>query len=158
MFFEAANFELEQLDKSIMYSFVLLHKDNRIVCPVPENRVILVEARTRLGEDSITNLCVSEVRKHLIDKHGFTEESLPNFFGSSYSIVKGFTDRMMHMFENNTLNLRIRMPITASSNKRNFITKIVSYEKICSIQVNGPSKGWASEINSTLLLLSTSFK
>ena len=67
------------------------------------------------------------------EQDGFTESSLPNFFGSSYSIVKGFTDRMMQMFESNTLNLRIRMPITASSNKRNFITKIVSYEKICSI-------------------------
>lgn len=67
-------------------------------------------------------------------KHnGYIESSLPNFFGGSYSIIKGFTDRMMHMFEDNTLNLRIRMPISASSNKKNFITKIVSYEKICSI-------------------------
>lgn len=64
---------------------------------------------------------------------GFSESSLPNFFGSSYSIVKGFTDRMMHLFKDNILNLRIRMPITNSQNKRNFITKIISYEKICSI-------------------------
>jgi len=67
------------------------------------------------------------------EKNGFTEESLPNFFGSAYSVVKGFTDRLMSYFKENTLNLRIRMPITDSYNERNFITKITSYEKICSI-------------------------
>ena len=55
--------------------------------------------------------------------NGFTEKSLPNFFGSSYSIVKGFTDRIMKFYENNVLNLRIRMPITGEFNARNFITK-----------------------------------
>ncbi len=65
--------------------------------------------------------------------NGFTEDSLPNFFGSSYSTVKGFTDRLIHFFEGNVLNLRIRMPITGKKNARNFITKITTYEKICSI-------------------------
>ncbi len=63
---------------------------------------------------------------------GFDEESEPNFFGSSYSVVKGFTDRMMHLYKN-VLNLRIRMPIVDSHNPRNFITKITNYKKICSI-------------------------
>lgn len=61
------------------------------------------------------------------------EDEVPTFFGSSYSIVKGFTDRLQHMFEDNTLNLRIRMPITDFHNSRNFICKIVSYDKICSM-------------------------
>jgi len=65
--------------------------------------------------------------------NGFNEESLPNFFGSSYSIVKGFTDQLMHLMEDSVLNIRIRMPITDEDNKRNFITKITNYEKICSI-------------------------
>ncbi len=65
--------------------------------------------------------------------NGFTEEEQPNFFGSSYSIVKGFTDTMMHMYPN-VLNLRIRMPITGEKNSRNFITKITNYKKICSIK------------------------
>jgi len=65
--------------------------------------------------------------------NGFIEKSLPNFFGSSYSTVKGFTDRLMHLFKNNVLNLRIRMPITGNFNPRNFITKITTYEYICSI-------------------------
>ena len=67
------------------------------------------------------------------EEQGFTENSLPNFFGSSYSIVKGFTDRIMHLYEDQVLNIRIRMPITGYKNPRNFITKIVNYEKICSI-------------------------
>lgn len=66
--------------------------------------------------------------------NGFTENSLPNFFGSGYSIVKGFTDQIMKYFQNNVLNLRIRMPITGDMNPRNFITKITTYEKICSIK------------------------
>lgn len=66
------------------------------------------------------------------DGHGYTENDLPDFFGSSYSIVKGFTDRIMHGM-GECLNLRIRMPITGEVNGRNFITKITGYKKICSI-------------------------
>jgi dTDP-glucose 4,6-dehydratase len=64
---------------------------------------------------------------------GFLENDQANFFGSSYSIVKGFTDKWMNMNKDYVLNLRIRMPITDTYNKRNFITKITTYEKICSI-------------------------
>lgn len=67
------------------------------------------------------------------EENGFNEKSKPNFFGSSYSIVKGYTDRLMHLYEDKVLNLRIRMPITGEKNGRNFITKIVNYEKICSV-------------------------
>jgi 3,5-epimerase/4-reductase len=61
------------------------------------------------------------------------EEDLPNFFGSSYSIVKGYTDRLQHMYSKNTLNLRIRMPIINYDHDRNFITKITNYEYVCSV-------------------------
>jgi 3,5-epimerase/4-reductase len=67
------------------------------------------------------------------EENGFTESSLPNFFGSSYSIVKGFTDQLMTLYKDSVLNLRIRMPITGEKNGRNFITKIVTYEKVCSV-------------------------
>ncbi len=67
------------------------------------------------------------------EENGFHEDSQPNFFGSSYSIVKGFTDKLMHLFEQDVLNLRIRMPITGVKNGRNFITKIATYEKVCSV-------------------------
>ena len=63
----------------------------------------------------------------------YREDDSPDFFGSSYSIVKGFTDRIMKNFEN-TLNVRIRMPITNDINSnRNFINKIINYKKICSM-------------------------
>lgn len=67
-----------------------------------------------------------------IETNGFNEDSVPNFFGSSYSVVKGYTDRLMHLFPN-VLNIRIRMPITSDLNSRNFITKITTYKKICSV-------------------------
>ena len=68
------------------------------------------------------------------EKPMFTEEDLPNFFGSGYSTVKGFTDRLMHFFNDTALNVRIRMPIVGYHNPRNFITKITKYAKVCSIQ------------------------
>ena len=65
---------------------------------------------------------------------GFKESDQPNFFGSSYSIVKGYTDKLMHeLFNDDVLNIRIRMPITSEIISRNFITKITNYKKICSI-------------------------
>ena len=63
----------------------------------------------------------------------FKESDKPNFFGSSYSVVKGFTDRIMHQFDDVVLNLRIRMPISYIANERNFINKIVKFSKITSI-------------------------
>ena len=79
--------------------------------------------------------CIFEYDK-LDNNYKFTENDLPNFFGSSYSIVKGYTDRLMHVFEKlnyPVLNARIRMPLNDENNPRNFITKITSYSKICSI-------------------------
>ena len=69
--------------------------------------------------------------EHTLDANRFTEDSKPNFFGSNYSTVKGFTDRLMK--QTSALNLRIRMPITDEIHPRNFITKITNYERICSI-------------------------
>ena len=63
---------------------------------------------------------------------GYLETDYPDFFGSSYSIVKGKTDSILRNYSN-VLNCRIRMPIDSTLHKRNFITKILSYDKICSI-------------------------
>jgi 3,5-epimerase/4-reductase len=64
----------------------------------------------------------------------YSEDDNPNFFGSSYSIVKGFTDKIIKNFDN-VLNVRIRMPITDDINcNRNFINKIINYKKICSMR------------------------
>lgn len=65
------------------------------------------------------------------EKYVFSEDDLPNFFGSSYSIIKGATDREMRRFSN-TLQLRIRMPISKYSHPRNLLDKLVYYKNICS--------------------------
>lgn len=62
---------------------------------------------------------------------GYLESDDPDFFGSSYSVVKGYTDRLMKHFSN-VLNVRIRMPIMDDTNPKNFIMKILNYPKICS--------------------------
>lgn len=64
---------------------------------------------------------------------GYSENALSDFYGSDYSTTKGFTDKLMHFFSDSTLNCRIRMPITSDNSARNFITKITTYKKICSI-------------------------
>ena len=58
-----------------------------------------------------------------------TETDVPDFFGSAYSIVKGKTDSLMKCFDN-VCNVRIRMPIANYDCTRNFISKIIRYEKI----------------------------
>ena len=62
----------------------------------------------------------------------FKEIDLPNFFGSGYSTVKGYTDQMMSKM-NTVLNVRIRMPISSDKSPRNLLMKLLKYKKICSI-------------------------
>ena len=66
--------------------------------------------------------------------HAFTESDAPNFFGSAYSTVKGFTDRLLTAeYADSCLNVRIRMPLSGVPGPRDFISKLVSYAKICSV-------------------------
>lgn len=58
---------------------------------------------------------------------GFSEMDKPNFKGSKYSLVRGYTDMLLSNMD--ILNLRIRMPISNDRNPRDFITKIVGYAK-----------------------------
>jgi 3,5-epimerase/4-reductase len=101
-----------------------------LLCEICRNKNIHF---TYLGTGCIFKYDEFENNPKSVGFQGFFECSQPNFFGSSYSIVKGFTDRLLHMYNASALNLRIRMPITGEKNPRNFITKITSYEKICSI-------------------------
>ena len=66
------------------------------------------------------------------NKKIFTEDDVPNFFGSGYSTVKGYTDRFLRNFKN-TLQLRIRMPVSKLVSGRNLIDKLLAYPNICSI-------------------------
>ncbi|GBG29243.1 Trifunctional UDP-glucose 4,6-dehydratase/UDP-4-keto-6-deoxy-D-glucose 3,5-epimerase/UDP-4-keto-L-rhamnose-reductase RHM1 [Hondaea fermentalgiana] len=65
---------------------------------------------------------------------GFTEEDAPNFHGSYYSKTKGMVEELVQPFLNNTLLLRVRMPLSEDmSAPRNFIYKIARYERVVDI-------------------------
>lgn len=63
---------------------------------------------------------------------GFTEEDAPNFFGSFYSKTKAMVESLLRVYAN-VLVLRVRMPISDDLSERNFITKIVKYEKVVNV-------------------------
>lgn len=63
---------------------------------------------------------------------GFTEEDSPNFDGSWYSKTKGFMEPMLAAYDN-TLILRVRMPVSDDLIHRNFVTKIAKYEKVVNV-------------------------
>lgn len=64
---------------------------------------------------------------------GFTESDPPNFNGSYYSRTKGIVEGLLGEYDN-LLQLRLRMPISHDlSNSRNFVYKIVNYEKVVNI-------------------------
>lgn len=63
---------------------------------------------------------------------GFTEDDVPNFDGSFYSKTKGFVEPLLRCYPN-VLVLRVRMPVSDDLFHRNFVTKIVKYEKVVNI-------------------------
>ena len=63
----------------------------------------------------------------------FTEQDPPNFFDSSYSIVKGHLNTLLQLYPN-VLALRIRLPILPMPHPRNSLTKLLNYPKICSLE------------------------
>lgn len=77
--------------------------------------------------------CIFEYDKeHVIGGNGFTEEDTPNFHGSFYSHTKAMVEDMLHSYPS-TCVLRVRMPISDDLSPRNFITKIVKYDKVVNI-------------------------
>jgi len=63
---------------------------------------------------------------------GFTEDDTPNFDGSFYSLTKGMVEKLLRNYSN-VLTLRVRMPLSDELNPRNFIAKIIKYEKVVNI-------------------------
>ena len=64
--------------------------------------------------------------EHHVGGKPFTEEDKPNFFGNSYSVIKGYTDRLMHHYKN-VLNVRMRLPVSADTSPHDLITKLTYY-------------------------------
>lgn len=63
---------------------------------------------------------------------GFTEEDEPNFAGSFYSKTKIMLDKLLSYYPN-VLNLRVRMPVSSDLHPKNFVSKIIKYEKVINI-------------------------
>lgn len=62
------------------------------------------------------------------DGKGFTEEDIPNFWGSFYARTKAWADQILKEFP--VLVLRLRMPFDGSDNPRSLISKLAKYERI----------------------------
>jgi 3,5-epimerase/4-reductase len=62
----------------------------------------------------------------------FNEVSKPNYFENSYSTVKGFTDTICTLFSN-TLNVRIRLPVSSIDEPKSFLSKLIRYPKIANV-------------------------
>jgi len=86
---------------------------------------------------NVTNFatgCIFEYdEKHQLGSGvGFTEEDIPNFDKSFYSMTKGLVEKLTNFYPN-SLVLRVRMPISDDLEPRNFITKISKYERVVNI-------------------------
>lgn len=92
--------------------------------------LILAKACDELGVYMvhIGSGCVYEGYK---DGIGYGENDEPNFAGSYYSRTKAWCERMLKDFA--VLQLRLRMPFDSIPSERNFITKIVKYNKVISV-------------------------
>ncbi len=66
------------------------------------------------------------------DGKGFLESDSPNFHGSYYSHTKAMVEDLLKAFAT-TCVLRVRMPISDDLSPRNFVTKIVKYDKVVNI-------------------------
>lgn len=69
---------------------------------------------------------------HVIGGKGFTEEDRPNFHGSFYSHTKALCEDLLANYST-TCTLRVRMPISDDLSSRNFVTKIVKYDRVVNV-------------------------
>ncbi len=66
-------------------------------------------------------------------KGGFTEDDEPNYSGSLYSRSRICSEKILKEFPN-TLQLRVRIPITGRSHPKNLIDKLLRYPKMINIK------------------------
>lgn len=69
---------------------------------------------------------------HPIGGAGFKETDTPNFHKSYYSHTKAMVEDMLSVFPT-TCTLRVRMPISDDLSPRNFVTKIVKYDRVVDV-------------------------
>ena len=77
--------------------------------------------------------CIFEYdAQHVIGGKGFLEDDKPNFHASFYSHTKAMVEDMLANFPT-TCCLRVRMPLSDDLSHRNFITKIVKYDRVVNV-------------------------
>lgn len=111
------------------------HKDEVISVNVIGTTVLADECRRRnIHLTYMGTGCIYEYDDiHTIENQiGFTEEDEPNFEKSFYSKTKIITEKILKTM-NNVLILRLRMPLSPDLHPRNFITKIINYEKVVNV-------------------------
>ena len=64
----------------------------------------------------------------------FHENDKPNFFNSKYSIIKGFTDKLMSLNKDKVLIVRIRQCLNTDNSPQNFLKKFLTFERVSDIQ------------------------
>jgi len=69
---------------------------------------------------------------HTIGGAGFLETDYPNFHKSFYSHTKALVEDLLAHYPT-TCTLRVRMPISDDLSSRNFITKIVKYDRVVNV-------------------------
>lgn len=70
--------------------------------------------------------------EHYIGGPGFKEDDTPNFHKSYYSHTKAMVEDLLRIYPT-TCTLRVRMPISDDLSPRNFVTKIVKYDRVVNI-------------------------
>ncbi|WKX87883.1 hypothetical protein Q1695_007919 [Nippostrongylus brasiliensis] len=70
--------------------------------------------------------------EHGVDGPGYNEDDNANYYGTSYSAVKGITERLLRHFYL-TLQCRIRLPVNNEKDDRNLVAKVMTFEKVLDI-------------------------
>lgn len=70
--------------------------------------------------------------------HYYSEQDKPNFTfkenSSFYSGCKAFSEEVLESYLNKSYILRIRMPFSSYSHPRNYLTKLMTYDKLVNVQ------------------------
>ena len=94
MFDKCCNLDENTLDKTISYSFVMRHKENRNVTPIYDNILILVEAY-QYSDDAIKRINVSQFKHYdceVVDQYTSKDEFMKLFEGPVIPYyIKGYT-------------------------------------------------------------------
>ncbi|KAH7714183.1 NAD dependent epimerase/dehydratase [Aphelenchoides avenae] len=110
-------------------------RDN-LYCPV-----VLAQISRRLGLHYTyvgTGYLFAYDKEHTVGGKAFHDNDDPTFFGNSYSIAKGFADRMVRQLATHeSINARITLPVNFElSEERNLLTKIIGYKNIFEVPVS----------------------